>query len=444
MFQHRFCRDIVFNIHPERNYLGSPFDVQMAFSADGEYLAATPATCGQIDILPGVAHGRFGELFDACFEQVLDKLGKVSPPVVQLRLQRDGRQVYVQLAQPGAARQTVSGASIGVSHPERPLRDETEHPKVTLDTLRASDAAMLVNIEKARRTLGRGIPVLIEGETGTGKEWLARAIHNSGPRGGGAFVAINCAAMPGASMEVALFGCVDGGIAGVASKGGPGAIERASGGTLFLDEIGEMPLKVQAQLLRVLQECALPPQDGEPARPDIALVCATRHHLAGLVEAGEFRDDLYYRINGLTLRMPPLRNRSDVLEHAQAVADGLCGGPGRLRISVEVMEIFARHPWPGNLRQLHSVIRAACAMADKAGNLDRQHLPEDFLAQIADGAAPPATGVLPRSAENLKQIELQAIKDTVRNHGGNISAAARQLGVSRTTLYRRLNEDRAH
>jgi len=441
MFQHRFCRDVIFNVHPERNYLGSPFDVQMAFSEDGEFLAATPSTCSELNILPGAFHGRFEELFGVSFEQILHRLGRISPPVLQLRMQSDGRPVFLQLAQPAHARPAIPGASLA-SASDAELRPRAPAAPLNLETLGAMDPAMQANVDKARRSLGRDIPILLEGETGSGKEWFARAIHNSGARARGEFVALNCAAIPELLVESELFGHDENGQGG-RRKGGPGSIQRADGGTLFLDEIGEMPMPAQARLLRVLQERVVAAPGEAPVEVDMTLICATHHRLATLVAAGRFREDLYYRINGLTLTMPPLRDRGDIAHIARAILTQECGGGRTADFSSDVIELFGRHPWPGNLRQLHSVIRAAAAMMDEENVIERRHLPEDFLVQLEHEPEPqpvaaPAVAVV---TESLQVIELHAIQETVRQNQGNISAAARQLGVSRTTLYRKLRPE---
>ena len=438
MFQHRFNADVVFNVHPEHSYLGSPFDVQVAFSPDGKFLAATPATCSQLDLQPGGFHGRFDELFDASFEKVLDKLQCAATSIIQLRLRHAGMPVYLQLAHGAFPRQSIPGALLEASSEKQKPASESARMALTLESLDASDPALLATIEKARRTLGRDIPILIEGETGTGKEWLARAIHNSGPRAAGEFVSINCAAIPEALMAAELFGFEDGQITGTNRKAAPGKIERAHGGTLFLDEIGEMPAALQARLLGVLQDRSVTPLGGAPVHVDVALVCATHHRLADLVKAGEFREDLYYRLNGLTLQLPPLRNRQDIIELAKALEARECDGSRQIGLSEEVLQIFVHHPWPGNVRQLHSVIRTAIAMVGNGQSVARQHLPEDFLAQMEQGTGPSAAYV--NSPESLEKIELHAIQETIRHNHGNISAAARQLGVSRTTLYRKLRQ----
>ena len=438
VFQHRFSRDVVFNVHPEQNYLGSPFDVQVAFSPDGDFLAATPATCSQLDLQPGGFHGRFEELFDAPFEKTLDKLRSASPSTIQVRLQHGGVPVFLRLAHPAVPRQMIPSAALDPSSQEKQLSGEPVRRALTLEALGGSDPALLVTIDKARRTLGRDIPILIEGETGTGKEWFARAIHNSGPRAARNFVALNCAAIPEALMAAQLFGFEDGEITGIKRKAAPGKIQRADGGTLFLDEIGEMPLALQARLLSVLHDRAVTPLGGVPVEVDIAVVCATHHRLADLVKAGEFREDLYYRLNGLTLRLPPLRLRKDIIELAKALDAKESSGSHRIDISEEVLQIFLHHAWPGNVRQMHSVIRAAMAMVDEGGMIERRHLSEDFLAQMEQGTAPSAAYV--SSIDSLEKIELHAIQETIRHNHGNISAAARQLGVSRTTLYRKLKQ----
>ena len=243
--------------------------------------------------------------------------------------------------------------------------------------------------------------------------------------------------IPEALLAAELFGFEDGEVTGTKRKA-PGKIQRAHGGTLFLDEIGEMPLALQARMLNVLQDRTVVALGGVPIEVDIAVICATHHRVADLVRAGEFREDLYYRLNGLTLQLPPLRLRKDIIELAKALDAKESGDAHRIGISEEVLQIFVHHPWPGNVRQMHSVIRTAIAMVDGGESVERQHLSEDFLAQMEQGTAPSAACVA--TTDSLEKIELHAIQETIRHNHGNISAAARQLGVSRTTLYRKLKQ----
>jgi transcriptional regulator of acetoin/glycerol metabolism len=436
IFRHRFSGDLLFNAHPEPSYLGSPFDVQLAFSPHGEFLAATPATCSRLGLEPGMFHGRFDELFDAPLERVLDELQSASTSRLRLRLRHGGEPVFLQLALAPDAAHGFADAVPGRSSRSRPVSAGAPREALKLEGLGATDPALLLAIDRARRTLGRSIPMLIEGETGTGKEWFALAIHNSGPHAAGEFVSLNCAALQEDALAAALFG-IDG-VMDPKDAGAPGRIRRAHGGTLFLDEIGEMPMALQARLLGLVETCVGAPQGASVPAGDISVVCATRHRLSDLVRAGEFREDLYYRLNGLTVVVPPLRNRTDIVALAQLLAEEERAGSRHAGLSAEVLEIFAHHPWPGNVRQMRSVIRAASAMVNDGEEVGPRHLPMDFLAQMNRNAesASEARGM----AGSLETIELQAIQETLRVNSGNVSAAARQLGVSRTTLYRKLRQ----
>lgn len=437
MFQHRFSGDVVFNVHTEQSYLGSPFDVQLVFSPEGRFLAATPAPCNPLDLQPGVRHGCFEDLFIASFRPILDKLRSASASTVEVKMRGGGVPVFVQLAHPVAPKQMIQSAAIESATHKQFARTPARH-QLTLDGLGASDPSLLITTDKARRTLGLDIPLLIEGETGTGKEWFARAIHNSGPRAKGEFIALNCAAIPGSVLAVELFGFEDDNSTGAQGKSATGKIQRAHDGTLFLDEIGEMPLALQGQLLRALQDRDSESSGGAQNEMIPAVVCATHHSLAEMVRAGEFREDLYYRLNGLTLTLPALRQRSDIVALAQTMCARESNGKRGAELSQEVLQLFAHHPWPGNLRQMHSVIRTAMAMLDEGNTIERRHLANDFLAQMDQCTAPSTAHAT--TIESLERIELHAIQDTIRRNHGNISAAARQLGVSRTTLYRKLRQ----
>ena len=439
MFQHRFNRDVVFNVHPEQSYLGSPFDVQVAFSPDGDFLAATPATCGQLGLQPDGFHGRFEELFDASFEQILDELRSASPSTIQVRLQHGGEPVFLQLAHPAVPRQAVPGAALEFSPRKKPLSGEPARQLLTLEGLGASDPALLLMIDKARRTLGRDIPILVEGETGTGKEWFARAIHNSGPRGHGEFVAVRCSERAGNGAETELFGDLQDEDKDV----GRGAVWRiwTGGGTLFLDEIGEMSLRLQARLLRALEGRTMGARADGSSSIDIAVICATQYRLLDRVQAGRFREDLFYYLDGLAVILPPLRVRPDLLTLARAIIEQE-RSPGReITLSDEVGQIFERHPWPGNLRQLRSVIRTAIAMVGDGPAIERNHLPDRFLEEPVLQAGSCVSATTETRPESLDQIERQAMVEAIRCCDGNIAAAARRLNVSRTTLYRRLKAD---
>ncbi|WP_085624731.1 MULTISPECIES: sigma-54-dependent Fis family transcriptional regulator [unclassified Pseudomonas] len=281
-------------------------------------------------------------------------------------------------------------------------------------------------LAQAGLLLEKDIPVLVQGETGVGKEVFVDTLHRASSRASQPLVAVNCAAIPAELVESELFGYDKGAFTGAHQKGNPGLIRKAHHGILFLDEIGDMPLPTQARLLRVLQTRSIQPLgSGEPVAVDIRVVSASNRDLAEEVRAGRFRQDLYYRIAGLAVVLPPLRERSDrrqLIEQLHA----RYREPGQpARLPAAIIELFDQHPWPGNVRELVSVLQVALALAGN-GPVGLEHLPAGFL---AESQVP-----VPVASE---EADLQTL---VEQANGNLSAVARGLGISRTTLYKRLRE----
>ena len=343
---------------------------------------------------------------------------------------RNGEPLHIQVQAPLRQRTVPSPAPPAAT--PAPTADALQQ----LDT---GDAAWRLAAEKARRVVGKSIPLLLCGESGVGKELFAQAVHDSSPRRHRPLVAINCAAIPEHLIEAELFGYSPGAFTGARKEGSPGRIREADGGTLFLDEIGDMPLLMQTRLLRVLQERQVTPLgSGQPVKVDFALICATHQPLREAAEDGRFRSDLYYRINGLTLTLPPLRARSDFDALTTRLLHTLGAAPG-VRLAPEVQTRLAAYPWPGNLRQYASALRTALAMLD-VGELEVgwQHLPDDLVDAVRRSpASPPAQA--PAGEKKLADISRAAIQQAVQDSRGNLSAAARQLGISRQTLYRKLH-----
>ena len=244
-------------------------------------------------------------------------------------------------------------------------------------------------------------------------------------------------------------------------KGSVGKIVQAHGGTLFLDEIGDMPLAMQARLLRVLQERSVAPLGStRQIEVDVNVVCATHRNLRAMMADGQFRDDLYYRLNGLVVRLPALRERTDLAVIVQRLLRAQHDSPAAdspIPVAPEVMALFAAHAWPGNLRQLSNVLRTAALLAEGADAITCAHLPEDFLEEcealaqqgrvvaqaFSQPAVPPADGACaaapaPASVRPLGDVAAHALQQALDAHAGNVSAAARALGVSRNTVYRYL------
>ncbi|HEY0955225.1 MAG TPA: sigma-54-dependent Fis family transcriptional regulator, partial [Roseateles sp.] len=251
-----------------------------------------------------------------------------------------------------------------------------------LQYLRTGDAHLEAVIQKVRRVLDRGIPLLILGETGTGKELLARAVHHDSNRSRQPFVAVNCASIPESLIEAELFGYEEGAFTGARRKGAPGRLVQANGGTLFLDEIGDMPLALQARLLRALQERSVTPLGSTKSiAVDIAVIGATHRNLREMIEQQTFREDLYYRLNGLALRLPALRERSDLEAIVRRIlqAERPQDTP---ELSSQVLGMFRRYQWPGNIRQLANVLRTAAVMSAGERLVTTAHLSDDFLEDI--------------------------------------------------------------
>jgi len=438
-------RHIRLHLHREPEGIGSVAEGIVAVSADGWIVGANRTGLALLGLHAGdVGATPLERVADVRLDALLSHHRRRPQQPQALRL-RGGALLFAQVqldaaawpAVPSAVRSTATEATAAPTHNDALAR---------LDT---GDGRWRAAADKARRVVAKPIPVLIQGESGVGKEVFARALHASGPRRDAPFVAINCAAIPESLIESELFGHVAGAFTGARKEGHVGRLREAHGGTLFLDEIGDMPLALQTRLLRVLQERSVTPVGASRAVPvDFALVCATHCQLAQAAEQGRFRADLYYRINGLTVQLPALRERTDfaaLVQHLLADLAAEQGLPADVQVAPDLLERLAAYPWPGNLRQLASVLRTACAMlAEGEDTLDWQHLPDD-IAQALDGAgaalapapAPAARGaVLP--PQSLQELSHHAIDQALQHARGNVSQAARQLGISRQTLYRKL------
>ncbi len=292
-------------------------------------------------------------------------------------------------------------------------------------------------IDQSKRVAKTNATILIQGESGTGKELVARLLHRESLRVRGPFVAVNCAGLTESIIESELFGHVKGAFTG-AVRAKKGKFELAEGGTLFLDEIGEIPLGIQVKLLRVLQEREVEPVGGEgPVRIDVRLVCATHRDLEAMVRDQQFREDLYYRIKVIVLKVPPLRERSeDVPElatHFLALANER-NGRKVAAFSPAALERLQAYAWPGNVRELENVVEQAVVLA-KGTSIGAEDLPEE----VTGDKGPQEVLRIPVGT-SLAQTEKDLILETMRKAGGNKTLAAKLLGIGVRTLYRKLEE----
>jgi transcriptional regulator of acetoin/glycerol metabolism len=316
---------------------------------------------------------------------------------------------------------------------------------IALNEFSLGDERIARCIEQAKRVIDKDIPILIHGETGVGKEVFVKALHQFSERRQNPLIAVNCAAIPSELAESELFGYVKGAFTGASDKGSAGLIRNAHSGTLFLDEIGEMPLKIQGRLLRVLQERKVTPLGSSQSYPvDIKLVSATNRSLRENVAKGLFRQDLYYRVSGLNIELPPLRERADkTLLFAKINA--MYKEPHQsVQLSPHVVQLFHNHPWPGNIRQLVSVMQIALAMCDN-DIIQEWHLPDDFFADLNSSSSfesERSTSLdLSSAAPSVQKSD--PLNETIRIYNDtnrNISKTARLLSVSRNTVYKRLKD----
>lgn len=363
--------------------------------------------------------------------------------VLPLRMRSDGQQYYVSLTLPEKPLTVVK-------QPEKSIQEQVEESLddtsgvLSLDVLAGTDPQQVQNVHFAKRVMNKDIPIMLLGETGTGKEVFAQAIHNESKRADKAFVALNCASIPETLIESELFGYSEGAFTGARQKGMKGKILESDGGTLFLDEIGDMPAQLQTRLLRVLAEKEIMPLGGGCATPvDLQVICATHRNLLELVDAGQFREDLYYRLNGISLNLPPVRKRSDkasLIYSAFKVEAGYAAS--KTTIGEDALEVLLSYSWPGNIRQLRNALRYALAL-NESGVITAFELPPEIKLQEKSNDLPAGDISLSGSINYKQRVEItekNEILDALREHKWNITEAARTLGIGRATIYRKMKK----
>ncbi len=474
------------HFHSRVEFIGTLMEGILAVAPDGKIVGANRGALEQLG-LSGAAlrmHS-LGSLFGTSVGTLVDRFR--SPLAMPLQVEMtNGRQfhVYARFNWPVWTSVTEAAQNTPAANPATATEDATVRPAAgpapsstatNADTtglrqLQTGDAQIDTVVGKIRRVLNRDIPMLILGETGTGKELLARAIHQDSERSRQPFVAVNCASIPDTLIEAELFGYEEGAFTGARRKGSVGKIVQASGGTLFLDEIGDMPVSLQAHLLRVLQERQVTPLGStKSVSVDVAIICATHRNLRDMIAAQQFREDLYYRLNGLAVRLPSLRERTDLMALVQRILDRQSPGR-RLTLAPEVLRLCQAYQWPGNVRQLFNVLRTAAVMAAGESVITLDHLSDDFIedarqtlsqtdarqgvvapapvAAVAHAASEPtptqpplpsyAEPAINAAPQSLQDMEIDAIRRAVEAAGGNISEASKRLGISRNTIYRKL------
>jgi transcriptional regulator of acetoin/glycerol metabolism len=387
MFADIFPKAIRIHFHTRSEFLGTLVEGIAVFSPEGRFISANRSAQFQIGLpFAALKAHTFSSLFGIPISSLFELFSGTMPTHKQLVL-HNGVTVWcrakLKSAAPWSAAKPMGTAveAPAEAAAQAVARVPARKPHFsTLQYLDTGDAQVSSVIHKLRMVSGKDIPVMILGETGTGKDLLAQAIHGDSPRAGQPFVSVNCASIPETLIESELFGYEEGAFTGARKKGSIGKILQANGGTLFLDEIGDMPKHLQARLLRVLQERRVSPLGaGKEVDVDVAVVCATHKNIKDMIARGDFREDLYYRLNGLVVRLPALRERTDFELVVRKILKALCENGENVGLSPQVLDLFKRYHWPGNFRQLHNLMRTAVVMVGCSGNIEVSHLPDDFL-----------------------------------------------------------------
>jgi transcriptional regulator of acetoin/glycerol metabolism len=431
LFLCRMRDNYIVRFHSRPEFVSTLGEGAIAFDGEGRIQAANRSALFQLDApdMKNLLGKPVEELFAIRMNDALENAHLQAGTQRTLHDTRQGRRFYATF-QPPIANAEGEPLRRGATQIHRSCIKVTP----ALDGLEFGDTRMRRNITRAKKLLERDIPFILLGETGTGKDLFATAVHRSSNRADKPFVAVNCASLPETLIESELFGYKSGAFTGASREGSRGKIVQAHGGTLFLDEIGDMPLHLQARLLRVLEDREVIPLGGEvPIKVDIRLISATHKDIHNKVEEGSFREDLFYRLNGISLQMPPLRDREDRRHLIKHILQQEAGGPGVIEIDEDALDILDRYDWPGNIRQLRSTLRTVIGLCDNPV-IRVEDIPEEIFGAAADSEIThPA-----RPSNPLEIAERDAILRELEAAHWNVTRVASKLHISRNTLYRKM------
>jgi transcriptional regulator of acetoin/glycerol metabolism len=426
--------------HHRPEFVDLLHDGAIAMSVDGSILASDSTglkLLGAQDRSDLVGRS-IADIFDTTLDELVATAGSGRRAIWELRDNRYGRRYYASLVEAGSG--TLPCASLPAPSSRTIVhvsRDSVAAP-LSLEEMAGDDPQMIRNMRNARRIAQSSVSVLIQGATGTGKEAFAKALHAASQRARKPFIAVNCAAIPESLIESELFGYGPGAFTGAKRDGMRGRIVQSSGGTLFLDEIGDMPLLMQSRLLRVLEEQEVTPLGSESLiKVDLRVICASHRNLAEMIALGDFREDLYYRLNGITLELPTLTARRDKesLIRKCIARESMGGEVGS--IEAGALERLLAYPWPGNIRELRNAIRSALAICEdhviRVGDLPSAISRHQPPTPVSNQAARPEAAEISFAA-----AERDALLRSIEMHAGHMTHVAAHLGISRNTLYRKI------
>ena len=422
----------ILRFHSRAEFVGLLHEALVAVDGDGRIVAVNESALMQLGMnsREQLVGRLLEEIVPLDFSTLEQRAASEPTTLWPMRDIAYGRRFFATARAPlGAARQTAAPTSFLVAPTEPAL--SRQHI--------GSDPRMQRNLNCGKQLFGRRVPILLQGATGTGKEAFSKALHRASSWADRPFVAINCAAIPESLIESELFGYTRGAFTDAAREGHVGKIRQSSGGTLFLDEIGDMPLTLQTRLLRVLEEHEIVPLGGDTPIPvDLHVISATHHDLQQMMQQGTFREDLYYRLNGITLELPPLCERTDKIELIQTLLREETPQGPLPEIEDTALERLLAHPWPGNIRQLRNVLRTAAALCGNSSRIDVTHLGREITgtAHLLPGTA--VSSLRTDDPGPLRTAERDALLRELERMRWNISRTAATLGVSRNTLYRKI------
>jgi sigma-54 dependent transcriptional regulator, acetoin dehydrogenase operon transcriptional activator AcoR len=434
----------ILRFHSRPEFVGLLHEALMAIDDGGNILAVNESALVQLGCSsrPSLVGEPIGKYFQFNFG-ALEQRARFEPSAIwPVRDVAHGRRFFAIAREPARAaeRAQVSVPELGAT--SEPVR-EREHV--------GEDLQMRKNLACGRQLFAKQVPILLHGATGTGKEAFAKNLHRASLWSDKPFVTVNCAAIPESLIESELFGYTRGAFTGAAKEGRVGKILQSNGGTLFLDEIGDMPLMLQTRLLRVIEEREVVPLGSEQAIPvNLHVISATHRDVLQMIQNGDFREDLYYRLNGVTLHLPLLRDRGDKADLIRTLLREENGGLDGIRIDEDAFGKLMEYSWPGNIRQLRNALRTASALC-REGVIRASNLPQEILDTeprptvslvAANGDTAAATGSEGSPSAALREAECAALLRELERMRWNISRTAQTLGISRNTLYRKIHKHR--
>jgi transcriptional regulator of acetoin/glycerol metabolism len=445
-FLNEFSQSWILRFHSRPEFVGLLHEALVAMDGAGKILAVNESALLQLGC--STRKSLVGESIERFFQfdfATLERRAQFEPSTIwPVRDLAHGRRFFAIARAP--LRPATRTLELAAPSPSTNTAEGAQHGRGQHHV--GEDAQMRKNLTFGRQLFAKQVPILLQGATGTGKEAFAKALHHSGLWSDKSFVTVNCAAIPESLIESELFGYTRGAFTGAVKEGRVGKILQSNGGTLFLDEIGDMPLMLQTRLLRVIEEREVVPLGSDQPIPvSLHVISATHRDIRQMIEDGEFREDLYYRLNGITLHLPLLRDRGDKADLIRTLLQEENSDQESIEIAEDAFQKLLGYSWPGNIRQLRNALRTASALC-RDGIIRMSNLPQEILhtetrtsvAASTAANAETAAAIVNLPSAALRDAECAALLRELERMHWNISRTAQALGISRNTLYRKIHK----